>query len=188
MSVAGIFLAKTRRKSIRNTDQRRRVMKGKQLLFVTYHDEKSDEGLSYAVDLARTMKDSVEILLIYKRTVLDKFEDAMTAVTFAESNEHKTARELMGDDLKTKRQDLEQTVALMEEKCRNEGIPVEVSTTAMDAVSAIKNILRQNPRIDLVLLSPSITNDDHIATKMLSRLAKTASRPIVTMAKQAHGA
>jgi hypothetical protein len=163
-------------------------MKGKQLLFVTYHDEKSEEGLSYAVDLARTMNDGVGILLIYKRKVLDEFEDMMTAVTFAESNEHKTARELISDDLKAKNEDLEKKMAQMMEKCRNAGIPAEVSTAAMDAVSAIKNILRENPKIDLVLLSPSITNDGHITAKMLNRLVKTASRPIVTMAKQAHSA
>jgi hypothetical protein len=163
-------------------------MKGKQLLFVTYHDEKSDEGLSYAVDLARTMNDGVGILLIYKRKVLDKFEDVMTAVTFAESNEHKTARELISDDLKAKNDDLEKKMSRMAEKCRDAGVTVEVSTAAMDAVSAIKNILRENPKIDLVLLSPSITNDGHITAKMLNRLVKTASRPIVTMAKQAHSA
>jgi hypothetical protein len=163
-------------------------MKGKQLLFVTYHDETSDEGLSYAVDLARTMNDGVEILLIYKRKVIEKFEDMMTAVTFAESNEHKTARELMSDDLRAKNEDLDQKIARIEEKCRNEGVPAEVNTAAMDAVSAIKNILRLNPKIDLVLLSPSITNDGHITARMLNRLVKTASRPIVTMAKQAHSA
>ena len=59
-------------------------MKGKELLFVTYHDEKSDEGLSYAIELAKTMNDKVGILLLYKRKVLEKFEDMMTAVTFAE--------------------------------------------------------------------------------------------------------
>jgi hypothetical protein len=163
-------------------------MKGKQLLFVTYHDEKSDEGLSYAVDLAKTMNDGVEILLLYKREVLDKFDDMMTAVTFAESNEHKTARELMSEDLRAKNEDLEHKIALMEEACRNGGVPAEVNTAAMDAVSAIKNILRQKPKIDLVLLSPSITNDGHITARMLNRLVKTASRPIVTMAKQAHSA
>jgi L-lactate utilization protein LutB len=163
-------------------------MKGKQLLFVTYHDEQSDEGLSYAIDLAKTMNDGIELLLIYKRKVLEKFEDMMTAVTFAESNEHKTARELISDDLRTKNEDLDKKLALMEEKCRNGGIPVGVNTAAMDAVSAIKNILRQNPKIDLVLLSPSITSDGRITTKMLNKLVKTASRPVVTMAKQAHGA
>lgn len=161
-------------------------MRGKQLLFVTYHDENFDEGLSYAVELAKTMKDSIEILMIYKRKAVEKFEDMMTAVTFAEAGEHKTAREMIGEDYKTKNEDYDKKIALIEENCRKSGVAVDFSTAAMDVVSAIKNLLRQNSRIDMVLLSPSITNDDHITSKMLNKLVKTASRPIVTMAKQAH--
>ena len=55
----------------------------------------------------------------------------------------------------------------------------------MDTISAIKNILRQNTRIDMVLLSPSVTNDGNVNSKVLNKLVKTASRPVVTMAKQA---
>jgi len=57
-------------------------MKRNQLLFVTYHDENFEEGLSYALDLAKTMNDGIEVLLLYKRKALEKFEDMMTAVTF----------------------------------------------------------------------------------------------------------
>jgi len=160
-------------------------MKGKQLLFVTYHDENFDEGLSYAIDLAKTMNDGIEILMIYKRKALDKFEDMMTAVTFAEAGEHKTARELITEDFREKNEDYGKRLNVIEDKCRKSGVGVDFSTAAMDAVSAIKNILRQNSRIDMVLLSPSITNDDHITSKMLNKLVKTSSRPIVTMAKQA---
>jgi hypothetical protein len=63
---------------------------------------------------------------------------------------------------------------------------VGVSTAAVDAVSAVKNVLRQNSRIDMVLLSPSVTNDGKVTSKALSKLVKTASRPIVTMAKNLH--
>ena len=45
----------------------------------------------------------------------------------------------------------------------------------MDAISAIKNILRQNARIDMVLLSPSVTNDGNVNAKVLNKLVKTAS-------------
>ncbi len=163
-------------------------MKGRQLLFVTYHDENSDDGLSYAVDLAKTMNNGIEILILYKRKVLEKFEDMMTAVTFAESNEHKTAREMISEDYISRKEDFDQKIALLKEKCRESGVPVDISTAAMDAVMAVKNILRQNARIDMVLLSPSITNDGNVTAKVLNKLVKTASRPIVTMAKQAHGA
>jgi len=161
-------------------------MKERQLLFVTYHDENLEDGLSYAVDLAKTMNDGIEILLIYKRKVLEKFEDMMTAVTFAEADMHRTAREMISEDYKEKDQDYERKIDLLKERCRKSGIAVGISTAATDAVSAIKNILRQNTRIDMVLLSPSITGDGNVTSKALNKLVKTASRPVVTMAKNAH--
>jgi hypothetical protein len=159
-------------------------MKRNQLLFVTYHDENFDDGLSYAVDLAKTMNDGIEILMVYKRKVLEKFDDMMTAVTFAESGEHKTAREMISEDYQKKNEDYEKKLAVIRERCGRAGVLVGFSTAAMDAVSAIKNILRQNARIDMVLLSPSITNDGNVNAKVLNKLVKTASRPVVTMAKQ----
>ena len=46
------------------------------------------------------MNDGIEILMIYKRKVLEKFDDMMTAITFAEAGEHQTAREMISEDYK----------------------------------------------------------------------------------------
>jgi hypothetical protein len=164
------------------------MMKEKQILFVTYHDENFEDGLSYAIDLAKTMKDGIEILMVYKRKVLEQLEDVMTAVTFAESNEHKTARELIAEDHRAHNEDFDKKLAVMKEKCSKANVVVDVNIAATDVVAAIRNILKQNTRIDMVLLSPNITRDGHITSRELNRLVKTASRPIVTMAKQAHSA
>jgi len=161
-------------------------MKGKQLLFVTYHDETLDDGFSYAVELAKTMNDGIEILMILRRKALEKFEDLMTAITFAEADEPKTARELIREDYEKKNEDFDKRLAILKEECGTLGVLVDVSTAAGDVVSAIKNVLRQNTKIDMVLLSPSVTHDDNVNAKVLNRLVKTASRPIVTMAKQTH--
>jgi hypothetical protein len=163
-------------------------MRRNQLLFVTYHDENFDDGLSYAVDLAKTLNDGIEILMIYKRKVLEKFDDMMTAITFAESGEHKTAREMISEDYQKKDEDYEKKLEAIRETCNRSGIAVGFSTAAMDTVGAIKNILRQNSKIDMVLLSPSVTNDGNVNAKVLNNLVKTASRPVVTMAKQASDA
>ncbi len=163
-------------------------MKGKQLLFVTYHDENFGEGLSYAVDLAKTMEDSIEVLMIFKRKVFEKLEDMMTAVTYAEAGEHKTAREMIDEDYKKKDEDYEGKVSVIKEKCSAAGVAVNVSAAATDTVAAVKNMLKQNSKIDMVLLSPSITNDRNITSKELNRLVKTASRPVVTMARNIHAA
>jgi len=160
-------------------------MKRNRLLFVTYHDENFEDGLSYALDLAKTMNNGIEILMIYKRKVLEKFDDMMTAITFAEAGEHQTAREMISEDYKNRNEDYEKKLATIKEKCTKSGIAVDFSTAAMDAISAIKNILRQNTKIDMVLLSPSVTNDGNVNAKVLNKLVKTASRPVVTMAKQA---
>ncbi len=161
-------------------------MKERLLLFVTYHDENLEEGLSYALELAKTMNDGIEILLVYKRKVFEKFEDMMTAVTFAEADLHKTAKEIISDDYKKRNEDYEKKIDQLKEKCRKAGVAVSVATAATDTVSAIKNLLRQNIRIDMVLLSPSITNDGNVTSKVLNKLVKTASRPVVTMAKNAN--
>ena len=158
-------------------------MKAKQLLFVTYHDENFEEGLSYAIDLAKTMHDGIALLLLYNRKVMERFNDLMTVITFAEANEHKTAREMIIEDYKKNNDDYEQKLALLKERCEKSGVAVEVSAAAMDAVSAIKNFLKQNEKIDMVLLSPNVTDNRSVTTKALNRLVKTASRPIVTMAK-----
>ncbi len=160
-------------------------MREKQLLFVTYHDENMDEGLSYAIELAKTMNDGIEVLLVYKRKVMEKLDDMMTAITFAEEDMPKTAREMISDDYRKKNEDYEKKVARLKETCAKAGVTVGVSTAATDTVSAIKNILRQNARIDMVLLSPSVTNDGNITSRTLNKLVKTASRPVVTMAKNA---
>ena len=160
-------------------------MKRNQLLFVTYHDENFEDGLSYALDLAKTMNNGIEILMIYKRKVLEKFDDMMTAITFAEAGEHQTAKEMISEDYKNQNEDYEKKLSTIKEKCTRSGVAVDFSTAAMDTISAIKNILRQNTRIDMVLLSPSVTNDGNVNSKVLNKLVKTASRPVVTMAKQA---
>jgi ribosomal protein L31E len=95
---------------------------------------------------------------------------------------------MISADYEKNNEDYEKRIALLEEHCRKSGIRVSVSTAATDAVSAIKNILRQNVRIDMVLLSPSITNGGNVTSKVINKLVKTASRPIVTMAKNIHAA
>lgn len=160
-------------------------MRNRQLLFVTYHDETFEEGFSYAVDLAKTMNDGIEILMLYKRKVMEKFEDVMTIVTNAEAGDHKTARELIKEYYAERNEDYDKRISNLVERYKKSGVTIGVSAAAMDVVSAVKNFLRQRTGIDMILLSPSITEGGNITSKELNKLVKTASRPIVTMAKSA---
>jgi hypothetical protein len=160
-------------------------MRNRQLLFVTYHDENFEEGLPYAVDLAKTMNDGIEILMIYRRKVMEKFEDMMTIVTYAEEGDHKTARELIKEYYAAKNEDYDRKISQLVERYKKSGVTIGVSAAAMDVISAVKNFLAQRTGIDMILLSPNITEGGNITSKELTKLVKTASRPVVTMAKNA---
>jgi hypothetical protein len=153
------------------------------LLFVSYRDGDFGQDLSYALDLAKMTDKGVAILLVNRKRLADKFEDMMMAVTFAEAGEHDTAIELMNapeveDDLKSK----------LEKKCQESGMAASVYNALHDAVSSLRDFLKQNKTIDMILLSPSITENGEISSKELKRLLRTASRPIVTMTRQAAAA
>jgi hypothetical protein len=149
-----------------------------------YHDEELEESLPYTLELARIMNKAISILIIYRRKVMERLEGYMVAVTFAEADEFKTARELIINDLKERGMDYEGRLRLIEERVRSAGIELMEFNTSSDGVySAIKNILKDNSSIELVLLSPSITLNGHISARELQRLVKEISRPVVTMAR-----
>jgi hypothetical protein len=155
----------------------------KHLLFVTYENAEMDEGFSYAIDLAKTMDRDISILIAgNKRSLRERFDDLMTAVTFAEANEHDSARQAMVS---------EESIAagkkagLLAKKCREAGVSVDIHQAGADLFPAIKDFLGSKSGIDMVILSPSITDNGNVSARELNKLVRTASRPVVTMAKQA---
>ena len=155
------------------------------LLFVTHTDTGFDEGLSYALDLARSMDRSIAILLIQKRKLFRRFEDLMSAAAFAEEGEHDTAREIMKQS-RGEKHDEDELRRLLKEKCNGSGISVSIYTAFTDTVSALRDFLKQNSGVDMILLSPSITDNGNLSSRQLNNLVRTAVRPIVTMVKHAH--
>jgi hypothetical protein len=156
------------------------------LLFVTYRDDDFDDGLSYALDLAKMTDRGVAILLVHKRKLTKKFEEIMSAVAFAEAGEHNMAREIMNESAaKEKDGDIRHQ---LEEKCNGSGVASSVYSEQNDTVEAMGDFLKKDKSIDMVLLSPSITDNGSMSTRELNKLLKTASMPIVTMAKHAHAA
>src|SRR5512134_806228 len=71
----------------------------RQLLFVTYRDENIEEGGMYAIELAKAMYEDITLLLVQKKSnFMEKLGEMMTAVSFAEADEHDTARQIMAGD------------------------------------------------------------------------------------------
>ncbi len=158
----------------------------RQLLFVTYHDENLDEGVSYAVELAKAMFEDITLLLVQKKAnIMEKLGDLMTAVTFAEADDHETARQIMAGGSNGNKEKVRQKLAEIAERCKREGIQVDVQYTDLDAVAGIRAFLKSRTGIDKVVLSPAMTEAGNVTAKDLNRLVRTASRPIVTMTRQA---
>jgi GTP:adenosylcobinamide-phosphate guanylyltransferase len=109
----------------------------------------------------------------------------MTAVSFAEADEHDTARQIMAGGSHKRNGSYEKKLAAVLEQCHREGIQVNVHTTDLDAVTGIRTFLKEHAGVDKVVLSPVVTEAGNVTTKDLNRLVRTASRPIVTMTRQA---
>lgn len=158
----------------------------RQLLFVTYGDENLEEGVSYAVELAKAMYEDITLLLVQKKNnLINKLGDLMTAVSFAEADDHETARQIMAGGSGNGQERLERKLAELTERCKREGVQVSVQHTDLDAVAGIRAFLRDHTGIDKVVLGPAVTEAGNVTAKDLNRLVRTASRPIVTMTRQA---
>ena len=156
----------------------------RQLLFVTYRDENLEEGVSYAIELAKAMYEDITLLFVQKQSsLMDKLGNMMTAVSFAEAGEHDTAQQIMTSQVV--KGVYEKEVETVVRKCLNEGIQANVHATSLDAISGIRKFLKEHAGIDKVVLSPAITEAGNVTSKDLNRLVRTASRPIVTMTRQA---
>ncbi len=149
----------------------------KHLLFVTSQNESGDDGLAYAVDLAKTLQEGLTILVVKARKLGQRFENLMSAVAFAEENEHETALRL------ARGSDDAEAYPGMVEQCRILGIEAGMTTAHDDLLPAINTALRNSRAVDMVILSPSITRDGNVSAKELQRLVRTASRPVVTIAR-----
>jgi hypothetical protein len=151
----------------------------RKLLFVTSRDNDFDQDLSYALDLAKMTDRGMAILLVKKKNLADKFEKMMTAVTFAEAGEHDAAVEIM-----SQRDSKDEVTRMLEERCLASGMATAVYSAMRDATVSLKDFLKNDTGVDMVLLSPSVAGNGAISPKELKRLVRMAALPVVTMVKQ----
>jgi hypothetical protein len=156
----------------------------KKLLFVTYFDEHPDAGLSYVIQLAKVMKEDLTIFLLRKKMLSRKFDNLMTAVTFAEAGEHDTAIQAIAEGRKNGSKEPDKEIGGLVKRCQKSGINVDIYSSQENVVSTIENYFRHRNGIDIVLLGPNVTDTCNLSGRALKRLSDIVARPIVTMAKQ----
>jgi hypothetical protein len=158
-------------------------MRKKHLLFVTYQNRQSEEGLAYAIGLAKTLGKGLSILMVNEnKGIMKSFSDAMAAVAFAEEGEHDTAKQMMAAT--EDKPDVNKRMEHLKNKCTSSGISVDVKASELDATSAIKSLVGVDDGIDMILLGPNVTESENFTAKRLARLIKSATMPIVTIARQ----
>lgn len=159
-------------------------MRRRNLLFVTYPNGRFDEGLSYAIDLAKTLdKDLMVLVVREKKDIVEKFNDIMVAAAFAEAGEHDTARAMASGDGKGMM--AKEKIQSLMAKCAEAGVSASVHTSQIEAVPAVRERLKAEKDIDMVLLGPAVTEDGHVSPRDLNTLVKTATRPVVTITRHA---
>lgn len=153
-------------------------MSKQEILYVAYRDEPLEDGVNYAMYLANMLGETLCVVLLSPSGIGRKFSDLMTAVTFAEANEPDTARAIMSDDSDTRKASSIQSQLLS--RFEEEGIEGNVHIGLDATVKVVMNFLRQK-KVDLVLLSPAVTD----SRSLLNKLIKFSPRPVITMARGA---
>ncbi len=155
------------------------------LLFVTKGNEDYEEGFSYVVELARILGTNIIILMVYDKSSIKTFEDNMAAAAFAEAGETETAKEISEERLRKIQDDTRKRTDILIAKYYKNKAALKIRCKAVvgDIVSNIKKIVESEPAIDMVLLSPTLSDKGSINPK---KLLKNISRPIVTMSKPAN--
>jgi hypothetical protein len=153
------------------------------LLFVTYKDNHEDEGLSYVVELARTLNKDLTIFLIWKKRLSKRIENVLSAAAFAEADEHETARQMIAPDANKKNGNSDPKLEPFVGKCHEAGIEVDIQSSQQDVFPTLKNYFKRRNGVDIVLLGPNVAGAGNVTTGELKRLANTISRPIVTIAR-----
>jgi hypothetical protein len=170
----GLYIAKFKKGEMQMKDK---------ILFVTKGGEHCDEGFSYVLELAKTLNVAIETLIILPTHLATQFEDIMAAAAFAEAGDLKTVKEIMDREQTTCREKLNSKIAELARKAEETEITMLCHTSEGDVAAAIKVFLKDKPNIDMVLISPSLSENKK--TIDIRKLLKNISKPIVHISRPA---
>jgi hypothetical protein len=155
----------------------------KKMLFVAYLDKHPDEGFSYVIELAKVMNEDLMVFLLREESLWRSYENGGSHDVLTEPLEVETQAQGITATFQETPETKKQLAGIVY-KCKKSGIKVELYSTNSDVISVIENYFRHKNGIDIVLLSPNITEHGHFSQRTLRKLSQSVARPIVTMAKQ----
>lgn len=151
------------------------------LLFVTKGGDNFEEGFSYVVELSKTLKAGVSILMVYNKRTMETYEDIMTAAVFAQAGEFKTAKEILHEQENELKAEADKKLKELSEKYSEISTDISYQVFIGDVLSSIKDFLDNKPNIDMILISPSLSKNKNEID--LKKLIKKISKPIVTISQ-----
>ena len=153
------------------------------ILFVTKGGEHCDEGLSYVLELAKTLNAGIEVLILSPAKLTNRFEDIMAAAAFAEAGDLKTMKEVMESEQCACRDLLEKKIGEIIQSSKESAVALVCHLSEGDVTTAVKSFLKGRKNIDMILLSPSLAESRKSLD--IRRLLKDISKPIVHISKNA---
>jgi len=151
------------------------------LLFVTRGGDNFEEGFSYVVELAKTLKAGVSVLMVYDKRLMDTYEDLMSAAVFAQAGEYKTANDILQEQENELKAEADKKLKGLSAKYGEISNDLNYQIFIGDVLSSIKEFLKNKPNIDMVLISPSLSKSKKGMD--LRKLIKNISKPVVTISQ-----
>lgn len=149
------------------------------ILFVTKGGENTDEGFSYALELAKALNSGIATLVLYPRQMMTTFEDIMSAAAFAEAGDFNTVKTLLDAQETALKEAEAKKIEELKVKAGEISVSLTYKAASGDVAAAITDYLKERTAIEMVLLSPSLSKE----RKMLDirKLLRIISKPIVNI-------
>ncbi len=157
-------------------------MRSKLLYVVKGEKTHEKDGFHYARELSHVVHGGLYVLFHYDRQVRRTFEDEMAAAALAEAGAADSAIALLREREENLQAEAEKRIEQWRTVC---DLPERITgfqVTTADLLSVIRKILQDEAGIEIVLMSPSLMEENRRLT--IRRLKKYIRRPIVTMSRQ----
>lgn len=160
-------------------------MRRRNLLFVTYNNSCFDEGVPYAIELAKTLgKKQLDLLLVQEKKGLgSKLVDLLAASAYGESGEVDAVREVLAEG-GVEEAEFNEKLGRILAKAGEAAVEVTVHASGQEMRKAVKAAVGDGGSVDMVVLGPSLTTKGKLSPKDISKLIKSATAPVVTIARQ----
>lgn len=150
------------------------------ILFVTRGCDQCDLGFPYVTEFAKNLGKEIEVLIMQPAGRGPSLESIFAAVAFAEEGDLKSMKEILQDGKAVCIETLEDQIKTLH---ANSDADLIFHTAEGDIASAVKALLKDSPYIDMVMISPILSEKS--SSLNIRKLLRTIPKPIVHISRPA---